>query len=186
MDKLDASINAVLKGNNAAFEQIYLWYAPQLMGVCLRYTVDTDEAKDLLQEVFIKIYENLASYRKDGTFDAWVHRIAVNVAIDNYRKRQRKPNNNAITAHLENDALYSSDEILTNIAAEELMKMVQQLPPAYRMIFNLYSIEGYKHHEIAKMLTISEGTSKSNLSDARRILQNQVRTLLGEQSKRKK
>lgn len=184
LDQLDESIRLVLKGNNAAFEQLYNRYSSRLMGVCLRYSFDTDEAKDLLQEVFIKIYEKLSTYRKEGTFDAWVHRIAINVAVDSYRKRQKQPISSSISAFSEYDTTYSTDDILTNVAAEELMKMVQQLSPTYRLIFNLYNIEGYKHHEIAKMLGISEGTSKSNLSDARKILQNKVKILLSEKLKR--
>lgn len=182
MSEHNQLIKSASEGNMSAFEQLYNIFAPRLMGVCVRYALDKDEAKDLLQEAFIKVYEKLATYRFDGAFEGWIHRLTVNVALDNYRKRQK----HAVITHtdtlLDNNNTISSEDILSQINTEELLKLVQNLPPAYRMVFNLYVIEGYKHHEIAEQLGISEGTSKSNLSDARRILQKKVKQLMYESS----
>lgn len=174
MNKHRSLIKASLKGDSSAFEQIYRMHSPRLMGVCLRYSFDAEEAQDLLQDAFIKIFEKLDSFRTEGSFEGWMHRITVHVALDNYRKKQRTKTDNFLeVADFANDII-DEENILSQVAHQDLLHLVQGLPPKYRMVFNLYVIEGYKHGEIAEMLKINEGTSKSNLSDARRILQKKV------------
>lgn len=118
----------------------------------------------------------------EGSFEGWMHRITVNVALDDFRKKQRSPINATLDLQDAEDEKDTSTDIFSQVAHQDLLRLVQELSPAYRMVFNLYVIEGYKHHEIAKMLNISEGTSKSNLSDARKILKIKVEKLMYEGS----
>lgn len=143
-----------------------------MYGLCLRYAKDHDEASDILQEGFIKVFCNLKSYGSKGSFEGWIRRIMINVALERFRK-----NNYLYT--VEEIAPYKDqinyDEIESIIAENELLKIINELSPKYRMVFNLYAIEGYSHSEISKILNISEGTSKSNLSRARVILQEKIK-----------
>ena len=170
-------IKAAQKGDMLAFEKLYHHFAPRLMGVCFRYAIDQEEAKDLLQESFIKIYEKISTYR-DGSFEGWIHRIAVNTALDNYRKRHSATYKIEQINEVNTNQVVAEEAILSQINASELLALVQTLPPTYRIVFNLYVFEGYKHHEIAEKLGVSEGTSKSNLSDARKILQKKISVLM--------
>lgn len=140
--------------------------------VCLRYADNRNEAEEILQEGFIKVFEFMHQYKFNGSFEGWVRRIMVNCALQRFRSKS------SMHAVVDIETIgveqKSSDDIIGQIGTKELLKMVQQLSPAYRTIFNLYVLEGMKHREIAEMLGISEGTSKSNLSDARAILQKAV------------
>lgn len=141
-----------------------------MFGVCLRYASDYDEAQDLLQEAFIKIYTKLKQYKGKGAFEGWIRRIVVNTALERLRSK-------IFTEEIGEAVKFEfshSDDLISNLSTQELMKMVQELSPQYRTVFNLYAIEGYNHKEIAELLNISEGTSKSNLSRARVILQGKV------------
>lgn len=182
MEKHRRLINASLRGDSSAFEEIYRLHAPRLMGVCLRYAPNATEAQDILQESFIKIYEKLSTFRTEGSFEGWIHRITVNVALDDFRKKQRSPINATLDLKDVESEKDTSVDIFSQVSHQDLLRLVQELSPAYRMVFNLYIIEGYKHQEIAKMLNISEGTSKSNLSDARKILKMKVEKLMYEGS----
>jgi RNA polymerase sigma-70 factor, ECF subfamily len=165
------------QGNHLIFEKIYQELSPKMYGVCLRYASDKDEAKDILQESFIKIYHQLKTFRGDGSFEGWARKIVVNTALEYFRTKTKYQN---IPLHdfeevfeIEND-----DDILSDLSFQEILLLVQELPPTYRWVFNLYVFEGMKHREIAQELGISEGTSKSNLSDARRILQKKLSGIL--------
>jgi len=151
-----------------AQKRFYNRFAAQMFGVCLRYAHDYQQAEDLLQEGFIKVFKNLDKYRGEGSFEGWIRRIFVNAAIEQFRKNQHM-----LPVHdlqIVNN-LSVRNEALTNLAVEKLMGFIQALSPGYRTVFNLYAIEGYSHKEIANMLGISEGTSKSQLARARYILQ---------------
>jgi RNA polymerase sigma-70 factor, ECF subfamily len=178
-------VRKCLQGDAAAYEALYEQFAPKMLVVCNRYVRVRAEAEDLLQEGFIKIFEQLPNFRGDGSFEGWIRRIMVNNALDYYRHQTTV---GIPTYNLEeiNDYSHpvSSEEILSQIASHDLLQMVQQLPPAYRMVFNLYVFEGLKHREIAEQLSISEGTSKSNLADARVILQKKVKESMLEAKKR--
>lgn len=171
-------IKACLRGEASAYEDLYRRYAPKMMVVCKRYVGDYEDAKDLLQEGFMKIFQELHRFRNEGSFEGWIRRIMVNISLEHYKKTV-KPNQQLDDILLLND--YSQpiadQDIESQLSAEELLLLVQTLPPAYRMVFNLYVFEGFKHHEIAKQLGIGEGTSKSNLQDARRILQKKILTM---------
>lgn len=171
-------IKACLRGEASAYEDLYRRYAPKMMVVCKRYVGDYEDAKDLLQDGFMKVFQELHRFRNDGSFEGWIRRIMVNTSLEYYRKTA-KPNLQLEDITLLNEyAQPATDQnIESQLFADELLRLVQALPPAYRMVFNLYVFEGFKHHEIAKLLGIGEGTSKSNLQDARRILQKKILTM---------
>ncbi|MCB0516869.1 MAG: RNA polymerase sigma factor [Chitinophagales bacterium] len=160
-----------LKGNVQAQEAMYERFAAKMYGVCLRYTKNTHTAEDVMQEGFIKVFRNLAQFRGEGSFEGWVRRIFVNTAIEHYRKQVNMYPILEVN-YLEEEPY--SDEIIGHLSAEDLMNMINQLAPGYRTIFNLFVIEGYSHQEIADQLQISEGTSKSQLSRARYLLQQMI------------
>ncbi|MEA5404269.1 RNA polymerase sigma factor [Arcicella sp. DC2W] len=172
-DKLSSYIEEFQKGNHLIFEKIYQIISPKMFGVCLRYAADKDEAKDILQESFIKIYHQLKNFRNEGSFEGWAKRIVVNTALEYFRSKTKWKN----IAFEDSEEVYdieSEDDILGYLSNQEILQLIQELPPSYRLVFNLYVFEGLKHREIAEQLGIGEGTSKSNLADARRILQKKL------------
>jgi RNA polymerase sigma-70 factor, ECF subfamily len=140
--------------------------------VCLRYAKNREEAEEILQEGFLKTFQFLHQFRNEGSLEGWIRKIIINCALQKLKNRSRMAPVINIEPYQETFAL---DEFIeSNITSKELLKLVMTLPPAYRAVFNLYVFEGYKHWEIAEILGISEGTSKSNLSDARSFLQKQM------------
>ena len=172
-DKLSSFIEQFQEGNHLVFEKIYQDLAPKMFGVCLRYAADKDEAKDILQESFIKIYHQLKNFRNEGSFEGWAKRVVVNTALEYFRSKT-KWKNIAFEDSEEVFDIESEDDILGYLSNKEILQLIQELPPSYRLVFNLYVFEGLKHREIAEQLGIGEGTSKSNLADARRILQKKL------------
>jgi RNA polymerase sigma-70 factor (ECF subfamily) len=137
------------------------------MSICLRYSDDRDEAVELLNESFMKIFKNIKKFDLTMPFKPWLRRILINTCINNFKKKKLN-----FTERLEAANEYQdSEDILSGISYQEILDMIRQLSPAYRAVFNLHVIEGYKHEEIAEMLNISVGTSKSNLSKAKKNLQ---------------
>ena len=169
-------IKACLNGDGAAFETLYRRFSAKMLAVCYRYCQDRHEAEDLLQEGFIKVFEQLKNFRHEGSFEGWIRRIMVLTALEKYRKDTRERESNQGRVEDLEGAMQpmSADDIYSQLSFDELVALIQNLTPAYRMVFNLYVFEGMKHEEIAQQLGISTGTSKSNLSDARRILQKQI------------
>jgi len=156
---------------------LYRRFSPRMYAVCLRYAGNPEEAEDILQEGFIKIFKKLGSFRSEGSFEGWIRRIFVNTAIEHFRrKRYLQP----VTEKEENSVEGSYLSVLDNLAERDIMKLIQQLSPGYRTVFNMYVVEGYTHKEIGDMLGISEGTSKSQLSRAKVILQQMVKKYLEE------
>ena len=154
-------------------ELLYRYYSPKMFGICLRYANDYHSAEDILQEGFIKIFNNVDKFRGDGSFEGWIKRIFINTAIEYYRKS----NNHNGHAELEKvNIRHIREKATENLATQDLLRLVQRLSPGYRTIFNLYVIEGYSHKEISKMLDISEGTSKSQLARARAILKKMIKS----------
>lgn len=169
-------IEGCIKGNRHAQSELYNLLSKKMFSICLRYSKTREEAEEILQEGFIKVFEFIHQYKFSGSFEGWVRKIMVNCALQKYRtKKQMHAIVNIDTAAVEN---LGNENIISQLGTKELLFMVQQLPPAYRMVFNLYVFEGMKHREIAEHLGISEGTSKSNLSDARAILQRAVNNSL--------
>jgi RNA polymerase sigma-70 factor (ECF subfamily) len=141
--------------------------------VCLRYGKDRHEAEEILQEGFIKVFSVLHQYRQEGSLEGWIRRVMVTTALQRLRSRTSL---HALLP-LENGDGYGvhDEDIESNVSAKELLALVQGLPLRYRLVFNLYVFEGYSHKEIAGLLRISEGTSKSNLFDARRWLKEKIK-----------
>jgi RNA polymerase sigma-70 factor (ECF subfamily) len=171
--QLKAIIEGCLREDRRYQFKLYERYYGKMMGVCYRYASDRDEADELVQQGFIKLYKNLGRYEFKGSFDGWIRRIFVNTAIDYIRKNKKKPLLLGEDAHL--DAFNTDKETNAIDKVEELdpklvMKAIAKLSPAYKMVFNLYVIEDYSHKEIAEMLGISVGTSKSNLAKAKQNL----------------
>jgi RNA polymerase sigma-70 factor (ECF subfamily) len=161
-------------------EELYRRFSPRMYGVCLRYSANSEEAQDILQEGFIKVYKKLGSYRGEGSFEGWIRRIFVNTAIEQFRRKTyQQPITETHEATVE--AKYLS--ALDSLAEKDILKLIQELSPGYRTVFNLYVVEGYTHKEIGDMLNISEGTSKSQLSRAKVILQDLVKKFLDERNR---
>ena len=173
-------IQGCLASDRRMQEELYRRFSPRMYGVCLRYAGNAEEAQDILQEGFIKVYKKLSSFRGEGSFEGWIRRIFVNTAIEHFR---RKTYQQSITEKHENTIEGKYLSVLDNMAEKDIMKLVQELSPGYRTVFNLYVVEGYTHREIGDMLGISEGTSKSQLSRAKVILQDMVKKFLEERNR---
>ncbi|HQV59216.1 MAG TPA: RNA polymerase sigma factor [Chitinophagaceae bacterium] len=171
-------INGCMEDNRRMQEEMYRRFSPRMYAVCLRYAGNAEEAEDILQEGFIKVFKKLDSFRREGSFEGWVRRIFVNTAIEHFRrKRYLMP----VTEKEENIIEGKYTSVLDELGAKDIMALIQKLSPGYRTVFNMYVVEGYTHKEIAEMLGISEGTSKSQLSRAKVILQDMVRTYIDTQ-----
>lgn len=178
MPEIRNIINGCLNGNRRDQELLYRRHAPKLYAVCLQYSGNDEEARDILQEGFIKIFENLNHYKYEGSFEGWMRRIIVNTALEKFRSRHNLYRVDDIDNIPELDSEPDSEDY-SGLDAEDLMEIIRELPPKYRMVFNLFAIEGYSHKEIGEMVNISEGTSKSNLARARIILQRRVGSYTG-------
>jgi RNA polymerase sigma-70 factor (ECF subfamily) len=165
-------INGCIEGNRRMQEELYRRFSPRMYAVCLRYAGSSEEAEDILQEGFIKILKKLESFRGDGSFEGWIRRIFVNTAIEHFRrKRYLQP----VTEREENTIEGKGVSALDELAEKDILELIRLLSPGYRTVFNMYVVEGYTHKEIGDILGISEGTSKSQLSRAKVILQEMVK-----------
>jgi RNA polymerase sigma-70 factor (ECF subfamily) len=173
-------IRGCLSGDSRMQEALYNRFAPKMYAVCLRYSNNADDAQDLLQEGFVKIFKNLDRFRAEGSFEGWVRRVFVNTSIEHYRKKVNLTSTSEREEALIED---SSVNALDKLAEKDIIALVQQLSPGYRAVFNMYAIEGYSHKEIGTILGISEGTSKSQLARAKGILQKKVIEFLDEKRK---
>ncbi len=162
-------IKGCLINNRLSQKELYCKLAPAMFVVALRYSANKEDAEESLQEGFVKIFEKMEQFRFEGPFEGWCRKIVVNCALQKLRNKPMLyalPHSNIDDIHIAIDETVSN-----NLDAKDLITMIQHLPPAYKMVFNLYVFENLKHKEIAELLNISEGTSKSNLSDARKLLQ---------------
>lgn len=163
-----ALVKKCLKGDARAQRALFEKFAPKMLGVCLRYAKNTEQAEDILQDGFVKVFTKLSNYSGNGSLEGWIRRIIVNTALDEIRRNVKfKDNVNVddVDYKLELDS-----HIVEGLAAEDLMKIVNDLPDGYKVVFNMFAIEGYSHKEIAMQLNISENTSKSQYSRARAYL----------------
>ncbi|QCX40900.1 sigma-70 family RNA polymerase sigma factor [Aureibaculum algae] len=163
-------INSCKQKDIKAQSQIYQLYAGKLFGLCLKYSKNYEEAQDNLHNGFITIFEKIEQYEHKGSFEGWIKRIIINTSLQTYRKKN--------VLSLVNEEI-PEEEVEVEIDEEDiqldfLLNLIRELPERYQMVFNLYVLDGYPHKEIAKMLNISEGTSKSNLSRARVILRDKI------------
>ncbi|MFZ6010263.1 MAG: RNA polymerase sigma factor [Bacteroidota bacterium] len=166
--KEDELIKGCLKRDRSAQQQLYDLYSSKMYGLCYRYVKHAMEAEDILVMAFTKIFERIDQFKGEGSFEGWIKRIMVNEALTHLRKGR--------TMYLETELEQADrepdfDRLSDHLEAEDLLKMIQELPAGYRLVFNMYAIDGYSHKEIAAQLGISENTSKSQLSRARVYLQ---------------
>jgi RNA polymerase sigma factor (sigma-70 family) len=172
ISSINVLVEGCLKNERFSQEQLYKLLAPKMFIVCQRYSATKEEAEEILQEGFIRVFSCLHQYKNEGVFEGWVRKIMVNCALQKIRS---KPILYAIPHSNIDDVDFIIPENSTSlITTKELLEIINKLSPNYRMVFNLYVFEGMKHKEIAELLNIAEGTSKSNLSDARKILQTMV------------
>jgi len=164
-------VKKCLEGDSVAQEQLFNIYSRRMMGVCLRYAREEDEAKDFLQIGFIKVFEKLNLYKNEGSLEGWIRKVVVNTALDNIRKNKKESDNIEIDK-VDYQLSTADANGYDALKAEDLLAIIQTMPVGFRTVFNLYAIEGYSHQEIAEQLEISVGTSKSQYSRARVYLQN--------------
>lgn len=164
-------ITGCIEGNRLMQKELYDRYSPRMYSVCLRYAFDSEEAQDILQDGFIKVFNKLGSYRHEGSFEGWIRRVIVNTAIEYFRRRKYTQ---TIDDKYNNTIDSKNHSALDKLAEKDIINLIQQLSPGYRTVFNMYVIEGFSHREIAEQLNISEGTSKSQLSRGRVLLQELV------------
>lgn len=172
---IEELINGCKKNDIKAQEQLYRQYAPKLFSVCLKYSRNYTEAQDNLQDGFLLVFEKINQFAFKGSFEGWIKRVMINFILQQYRKETFL---NLVHENIpeEVDVEIEKD---SEIQIEFLMKIIQELPDRYRLVFNLYVIDGYSHQEIADMLSINIGTSKSNLSRAKMILKEKIETSTG-------
>lgn len=170
--ELKTLIKDCRKGKTEAQEALYKAFYGYAMAISLRYTKSREQAEEVVNDGFLKVFTHIDSHNPGKSFKSWLRRIMINTAIDHHRKHEKHENPKDIEQvydhHIPSDSLEQLSE-------QELIQLIQLLPPAYRMSFNLYAIEGYKHHEIAEKLGITVGTSKSNLAKARKHLRRMLR-----------
>lgn len=165
-------IKLAVENNRQAQQQIYSRFSSKMLSVCRQYIKDIQLAEDVMITAFMKVFTNLKNFEHKGSFEGWIRRIMVNECIS-YIRVQKK-------VKFTEDEIYveeSFNAIDSKFSTDQIQFLIDALPDGYKMIFNLYAIEGYKHNEIAKMLGINEGTSKSQLSHARKMLQTQITIL---------
>lgn len=161
-------IEACLNGDARAQKMLFQNFGPKLYAVCLRYSKSEEEAQDMLQDGFVKIFEKLLSYKGEGSFEGWMRRIMVNTCLDEIRRTKKFQSN--VDVEDFSYSLTDNETVLDDLAAKDLLKILQRIPMGYRTVFNLYVIEGYSHKEIADELEITVSTSKSQFSRAKAML----------------
>ncbi|MCZ8229652.1 RNA polymerase sigma factor [Flavobacterium sp.] len=170
-------IQLAIENNRQAQQQLYSKFSSKMLGVCRQYIKDIHQAEDVMITAFMKVFVNLRNFENKGSFEGWIRRIMVNECISFLRVNKKMK-------YTEDEFFVeeSFDAIGDQFSVEEIQTLIDTLPEGYKMVFNLYAIEGYKHQEIAQLLGISEGTSKSQLSHARKMLQQQINCLKNKQN----
>ena len=166
-------IQRAAKQNREAQHILYELHAPKMLSVCRYYIKDLQQAEEVMLNGFFKVFKHLKSFKNEGSFEGWVRRIMVREAIS-YLRQKKTIEFAAEDEYLEHDY---DNNIESNIEVAEIQQIIDSLPEGYRMVFVMYAIEGYKHYEIAELLNISEGTSKSQLFKARQMLQKKIKEL---------
>lgn len=174
-------IKGCIAGDRRMQEELYRRFASKMYAVCLRYANNADDAQDLLQEGFIKVYRNLHRFRAEGSFEGWIRRVFVNTSIEHFRKKSTKML--MVTDKEESNIEDADITALQRLAEKDIINIIQELSPGYRTVFNLYVVEGYSHKEIGDLLGISEGTSKSQLARAKGVLQKKIAQYLSDTQK---
>lgn len=171
--ELTEIINGCKKNNLSSQRALYDAYCGKFLGVCIKYTTTREDAQDILHDAFLIIFQSIKKYKGIGSFEGWMRRILINTAIKKFKKEKLHLN----LDHIDVEEPINIQEDLTTIPLESILKCIQELPPQYRLIFNLYEMDQYSHKEIAELLSISTGTSKSNLHRAKLILKEKIQNL---------
>ncbi|WP_233702631.1 RNA polymerase sigma factor [Hyunsoonleella flava] len=168
-----ALIKKAIKNNREAQHVLFEMHAPKMLSVCRYYIKDIHQAEEAMLNGFFKVFKNLKSYKGEGSFEGWIRRIMIRESISYLRQKK------SVEFISDEDVSTNqhSNSIQTDLEVNDIQKLIDALPEGYRMVFVMYAIEGYKHYEIAELLNISEGTSKSQLFKARKMLQEQIKTL---------
>lgn len=172
--KEEKLIQGCINEDKVAQRYLYDHFAPKMYYVCLRYARHASEAQDMLQDGFIKVFDNISSFKSNGSFEGWIRRIIVNTALNYCRKSSFKQEKLGIEDY--QDKVVNAKAI-SNMGEKELLALIQQLPDGYRVVFNLYVIEGYSHKEIGEKLNITESTSRSQLAKSRKWMQMELEKL---------
>lgn len=173
---IDDLLEGCKRGERKAQELLYRALSSKMLGVCTRYANSDFEAEDMLQAGFIKVFRSVESFRGEGSFEGWIRKVIVNTAIEMYRKNIRT------LKTVDMNEIYDAEQQtyhIDQLELNDLLKIIQLLPDGYRIVFNMYAIEGYSHKEIAAALHISEGASKSQLSRARTWLKEKIKETEG-------
>ena len=162
-------IQLAVDNNRQAQQQIYTQFSPKMLSVCRQYIKDIHQAEDIMITAFMKVFVNLKNFQQSGSFEGWIRRIMVNECISFIRVNKK-------IKYIEDETFFEErfNNVESKFSIEDIQFLIDGLPDGYKMVFNLFAIEGFKHHEIAELLGISEGTSKSQLSHARKMLQGQI------------
>jgi RNA polymerase sigma factor (sigma-70 family) len=174
---IDEIVKRCKSGQRKAHEQLYKLFASKMLGVCMRYATDKMEAEDVLQNGFMKVFSKIDDYRGEGSFEGWMRRIMVHSSIEYYRKHHKMMQ--VVDFDEAGQEPFVSAAAASSLEAKDLLQLIKGLSPGYRMVFNLYAIDGYTHKEIAEIAGITEGASKSQLSRARAILKEQILKIEG-------
>lgn len=169
--QLKSIIRRCQKGDRSAQGKLYKLFADKMYGICLRYLKNEEDAQDVLQEGFMRVYRGIPNYKGQGSFEGWMRTTFVRTSLRHLEKNECLKCHQTID---DVDVITSAPTAVQMLSHNELLKLVEALPTGYRIVFNLFVIEGYTHQEISEMLSISEGTSKSQLSRARNQLKNQI------------
>ncbi|WP_337043601.1 RNA polymerase sigma factor [Emticicia sp. 17c] len=168
-------LEGCLRKDSKAQAALYHQYKGRFFGICRRYAQSREDAEDIFQDAFVKIFLNLNELRSAEQLSAWIRRVVVNVCIDYYHKKVNFVDVSEAPEITSND--WQSDSVIAQLSNQELLQLVNELPDGARMVFNLYVIDGYTHQEIAEMLKISEGTSKSQLFFAKKVLKKKLQLI---------
>jgi RNA polymerase sigma-70 factor (ECF subfamily) len=163
------------KGNRLAQKELYDTYSRKMMGVCLRYVSDRETARDLLQDGFVKVFTNIDAYSGEGSLEGWMRKIFVNCALEYLRKTDIL--REAVALDDTTGLSHPGYSVISEMAAGELLELVEELPTGFRTVFNLFAIEGFSHKEIGEMLGITESTSRSQYTRAKQLLQHKINEL---------
>jgi RNA polymerase sigma-70 factor (ECF subfamily) len=170
----DQLVRGCIDKNEAAQKAVFDLYAGKMLGVCMRYARNNADAEDMLQDAFIKVFDKIKQFKSEGSFEGWIRKIVVNTALKKYSLIRY---DKEISGHegVEVDQYFSTEPgAYAHLSEKELLQLINKLPDGYRFVFNMYVIEGYSHDEIASMLGIQSGTSRSQLAKARMMLQKQI------------
>lgn len=176
-EHLEILIAGCRKGDAKSQHNLYMQFSAAMYGLCLQYASSEEDAKDILQDGFVKVFKKIGQVKEAKALPGWIRRVMINTALEKYRSQVHLKSINEDPGISEREVI---DDTLSALEAESIIGLVRSLTPQYRMVFSLFAIEGYNHKEIAEMLNISEGTSKSNLSRARSILQEKVKNMYKE------